>query len=180
MCLTKLNAQDSSSDKWIDSGDVTTINLPTSDNGRVDISKGYSPTNIFGELLRLRVPYSSNNYMSFRNATLTGNNFVPAIFSYNGGNKGSSLFLLGVTNYASDIGSDPLINFDARKYVDNQLKEGEGAAITTRPLFAWRNYTSVHMQMLANGNLGLGTTNPQAQLHTTGTVRFGGLPSASR
>ena len=33
--------------------------------------------------------------------------------------------------------------------------------------------------LFRSGNLGVGTTSPQAQLHTTGTVRFGGLPSAS-
>lgn len=68
--------------------------------------------------------------------------------------------------------------FDTRKHVDNTLVTG-GASIVNRPLFAWRNYTTVYMQMQANGNLGIGTTSPQAQLHTTGTVRLSGVPTGA-
>lgn len=87
--------------------------------------------------------------------------------------------MIGVTNslYDESWGA-PMLNFNARKYADNSLSSA-GSPIANRPLFAWTNFTTVHMQMLANGNLGLGTTSPQAQLHTTGTVRLGGLPTGS-
>ena len=71
-----------------------------------------------------------------------------------------------------------MLLFDTRRHADNTLTTG-GDAISHRPLFAWRNYTTVYMQMLANGNLGIGTTFPQAQLHTTGSVRFSGLPGTT-
>lgn len=51
--------------------------------------------------------------------------------------------------------------------------------IQNRPLFSWSNYNSTKMLMKANGYLGIGTTNPTAQLHTTGTVRFQNLGSSS-
>jgi len=35
------------------------------------------------------------------------------------------------------------------------------------------------MTILTNGNVGIGTTTPSAQLHTTGTVRFSGYPSGT-
>jgi hypothetical protein len=48
----------------------------------------------------------------------------------------------------------------------------------TDPLFTVReNSDSTIFQALKNGNVGVGTKTPTAQLHTTGTVRFAGLSS---
>ncbi|WP_375444002.1 tail fiber domain-containing protein [uncultured Fibrella sp.] len=174
---TNCFAQDPSVDRWVDSGDATVVDIPATGSGRITVSKGFSNATTFNELLRIRVNHSANDYISFRNATGT-NSFVPSIFSYNESGNGSSFMLLGVTNYSNDFGNDALINFNARKYFDNSLTSG-GAPIVGRPLFSWNNYTTVYMQMLANGNLGLGTTFPQAQLHTTGSVRFSGLPGTT-
>lgn len=176
LLLPTVSAQDASSDRWTDNGNETVIDLPSTSDGRVVISKGNTFGPPFNELLRLRVSYSANDYMSFRNATFVGNSLVPAIFSYNESGNGSSLMLLGVTNYANDTGNSALINFNARKYNDNTLTTGS-SAITNRPLFSWNNHATNYMQMTANGNLGLGTTSPQAQLHTTGSVRFEGIPT---
>jgi hypothetical protein len=35
------------------------------------------------------------------------------------------------------------------------------------------------LRMATSGNIGIGTNNPQARLHTVGTVRFAGLPSCA-
>ncbi|MEZ0482914.1 tail fiber domain-containing protein [Fibrella aquatica] len=171
-------AQDPSTDRWIDSSDETRITLPTSETGRVVITKGNPGSGGFNEFLRIQPTHSTHEYIGFRNGTTT-NSFVPVLLSYSESNAGSAMVLAGVTNPTYDlINNSPMLLFDTRTHGDNTLSTG-GGAITYRPLFAWRNYTTVHMQMLANGNLGLGTTSPGAQLHTTGSVRFAGLPISS-
>jgi Chaperone of endosialidase len=168
--------QDPTTDRWIDNGDETLISLPASITGRVSIQKdNLNNSNVLSELLRVGVSYAPTDFIGFRNGTTT-NGFNPVLMAYNQSlSRGSTLTMAGVTNYDGDTGTWPMMLFDVRKHTDNTITTG-GTAITTRPLFAWRNYTTVYMQMLANGNLGLGTTSPQAQLHTTSTVRLEGLP----
>lgn len=179
ICITTFCfGQDPSTDRWEDNGDETQILLPSSAVGRVSIWKGYPQSGSFNELFRVGVTHSPSDYIGFRNGT-TGLGFVPVLLSYSqSSNSGSAMVLAGVTNYAGDAGSSPMVLFDVRKHTDGMLIDGANS-INNRPLFAWRNYTTVHMQMLANGNLGLGTISPQAQLHTTGTVRLSGLPSGA-
>ena len=171
--------QDPTTDRWVDNGDETTITSPANITGRVSILKdNLNNPNVLSELLRVGVTYAPVDFIGFRNGTTT-NAFNPVLMAYNQTlTTGSTLTMAGVTNYAGDTGNWPMMLFDVRKHTDNTITTG-GTAITTRPLFAWRNYTTVYMQMLANGNLGVGTTSPQAQLHTTGTVRFAGIPFAS-
>ncbi|WP_431212127.1 hypothetical protein ACQ86N_41275 [Puia sp. P3] len=45
------------------------------------------------------------------------------------------------------------------------------------PLLSVKEFDTVVFRVCKNGNVGVGTTSPQAQLHTTGTVRFAGLTS---
>jgi hypothetical protein len=172
---TALLAQDPSTDRWTDSSDETTVTMPTSETGRVVITKGNPGVGGFNEFLRVQPTHSTREFIGFRNGT-TGSAFVPVLLSYTENNAGSAMVLAAVTSPSSDQTSNsPMVLFDTRSHTDNTLKTGAGS-ILSRPLFAWRNFTTVHMQMLANGNLGLGTTFPQAQLHTNGTVRFAGLP----
>ncbi|KAB7732325.1 tail fiber domain-containing protein [Rudanella paleaurantiibacter] len=178
LTLENAFAQDPSTDRWYDSGEATVIEPPATISGSVIIKKGNIFSSTFNELLRIQTTDSPSDFMSFRNATTRYGSMVPAIFSYNETGSGSSLMLIGVTNYSNDYGESAIMRFDARKYFNNSLSGGDGA-ITGRPLFSWANFTTIHMQMLANGNLGLGTISPQAQLHTTGTVRLGGLPSGA-
>ncbi|GAB3712581.1 hypothetical protein GCM10027592_51150 [Spirosoma flavus] len=170
--------QDPSSDRWIDNGDETQITLPSSLSGRVSILKGNPNANTYNELLRVGVTHAPTDFIGFRNGTTT-NGFNPVLLAYNESlTNGSTLTMAGMTNYAGDVGNWPMMLFDVRKQTDNTLTSG-AAPIDNRPLFAWRNHTTVYMQMLANGNIGVGTTSPQAQLHTTGSVRFSGVPSGS-
>jgi hypothetical protein len=168
-------AQDPSTDRWQDVGDETQLTAPTSETGRVVITKGNPDVGGFNEFLRIQPSHSVREYIGFRNGT-GGNNFVPVLLSYTENNAGSAMVLAAVTSPNNDQNSNsPMVLFDTRSHTDNTLKTGAGS-ILSRPLFAWRNFTTVHMQMLANGNLGVGTTFPTAQLHTTGGVRFAGLP----
>jgi len=47
------------------------------------------------------------------------------------------------------------------------------------PIFTAREGTSYLFKVMRNGYVGIGAASPQAQLHTTGTVRFGGLTNDS-
>ncbi|CCG99142.1 Long tail fiber protein p37 Protein Gp37 [Fibrella aestuarina BUZ 2] len=171
-------AQEPAVGRWTNTGDETRITLPTSETGRVVITKDNPCASGYNELLRMQVATSPREYIGFRNGT-TGSMLVPVLLSYTENNAGSAMVLASVTNPVNDLNSNsPMILFDTRTQTDNTLKTGAGALLS-RPLFSWRNYTTVHMQMAANGNLGLGTQRPQAQLHTTGTVRFGGIPTGS-
>lgn len=164
-------SQDPSSDRWFDNGDNTNINIPP--NGQVYLNKNA----VYGtgeEFKKFKVSDSQYDFLSIRNATGLDNKFVPWIFGYNQTESRVSLFISGVTNYTSDIGTDPVVVFDARKFSDIETY-ANGSAISSRSLFQWRSYTTNYMTLSANGSLGIGASVPQAQLHTTGTVRFGGL-----
>ncbi|GAB3491559.1 hypothetical protein GCM10027341_04710 [Spirosoma knui] len=168
--------QDPTPDKWVDNGDETQITLPSTVTGKVSILKGNPNAETFNELLRVGVTHAPSDFIGFRNGTTT-NGFNPVLLAYNQSlPSGSTLTLAGVTDYNGDTGDWPMMLFDARKHTDNTITTG-GTTISSRPLFAWRNYTTVYMQMQANGNLGVGTMSATAQLHTTGTVRFAGVPS---
>lgn len=86
------------------------------------------------------------------------------------------MVLAGMTSPSGDAGALPMMLFDVRRHTDNTLLTGV-ASIINRPLFSWCNYIITHMQMSANGNLGIGTQLPQAKLHTTGSIRFEGVPT---
>jgi flagellar biosynthesis chaperone FliJ len=169
-----LFAQDPSSDRWVDNGDDTQITIPSS-GGKIQIDKNFIYD--WEDILKIRVTDAPNDFFKIRNATGLNSKFVPWILGSNQTDSRVSLFISGVTNYAYDTGSEPLIIFDARKYTDTDNLIN-GTSISNRSLFDWRSYTTSYMRMNANGYLGIGTSLPQAQLHTTGTVRFQGLSSA--
>ncbi|WP_394992727.1 tail fiber domain-containing protein [Emticicia sp.] len=166
-------SQDPSPDRWYDNGDNTNVNIPP--NGRINLLRDAENSSALEEFKRFKVSDAPYDFLSIRNATVTNNNFIPWIFAHNQTDARVSLFISGVTNYDYDTGSEPVIVFDARKYTDPNTSLAGGAAISNRSLFQWRNYITNYMTLSANGSLGIGVTTPQAQLHTTGTVRFGGL-----
>ncbi|WP_435356286.1 tail fiber domain-containing protein [Emticicia sp. SJ17W-69] len=168
-------SQDPSSDRWYDYGDNTNINIPI--NGRINVSKDAENSYALEEFKRFRVSDAQYDFLSIRNATVTDNIFIPWIFGHNQTDSRVSLFISGVTNYNNDIGNAPLIVFDARKYYDPSSSLAGGSSVYNRSLFQWRNYVTNYMTLSANGSLGIGTEAPQAQLHTTGSVRFEGLSS---
>lgn len=75
-----------------------------------------------------------------------------------------------LANGATDSGTEPLINYNAR--IGQSL-------VVTRPLFNWSNYDSVKMTMLANGNVGIGTETPVAKLDVSGNTRITGTLTAT-
>ena len=53
------------------------------------------------------------------------------------------------------------------------------ALVINRPLFAWENGNTQIMRILANGNVGVGTTTPTTRFHTFGSLRFESIPTVT-
>ncbi|AEV99268.1 hypothetical protein A4D02_32220 [Niastella koreensis] len=100
-----------------------------------------------------------------------------------GGNDGriyvtSPNFHIGfaMTNSISDE-TDPIhITSNSGNTLDGiVVQRGPRSTSMLDPIFTAREGTDDVFKVLRNGYVGIGAPAPQAQLHTTGTVRFGGL-----
>lgn len=139
------------------------------DNGKVgigttspyyllDIINTYTPTEAF---LRLRVQDAPDDYLAVTNFTGADGQFIPLIKGHHTSDNRFSLALMGQTTDINDNGTNALVSFDARRTT---------GPVQTRPLFAWRSYTTNKMLMLANGNLGIGTEAPEHKLDVRGVI----------
>jgi len=172
-----VRAQDASPDRWVDEGESTNINLPQ--NGRLIVTKSaVSDINTLENIAQWKMSDAPFDFFKIINATGVSNTFIPMLYGHNQSDLRASLFVTASTDYASDYGNEPILLFDARKY-GNAETLSDGAEIANRTLFRWQSYKTPYMSLIANGSLGIGTTTPQAQLHTTGSVRFDGLPNAA-
>ncbi|BFP40640.1 hypothetical protein FGF1_14850 [Flavobacteriaceae bacterium GF1] len=124
----------------------------------IDVINEHQPTESF---LRFRVKDAPDDYLQIVNATGSPNQFIPLIRGYHVSDNRYSMQMSGVTSEANDTGAIALINFDARR---------SNGPIQTRPLFVWTSYTEKKMTMLANGNLGIGTTTPDSKLAVNGNI----------
>lgn len=123
-----------------------------------DVINTYTPTESF---LRFRVADAPDDYLAIINTTGAPGQFIPKITGFHSSDDRYSLILSGTTSELNDSGTNALVNFDARR---------TGSPIQNRPLFVWTSYTTKMMTMLANGNLGIGTTSPAHKLEVRGSM----------
>ncbi len=131
----------------------------TTPTARLDIISNTGQTET---LTRFRISDASNDYLSIANATGSANQFIPSFRGHHESDNRYSIQFIGSTSPTNDTGTNALVNFDARR---------SAGPIETRPLFTWTSYTTKMMTMSANGNLGLGTTTPNAKLDVRGSIK---------
>jgi len=112
-------------------------------------------------IARFKVDDAPNDNFQIHNSTTVGGQFIPLLVGHHQSDNRYSISIMGSTIESMDNGSNPLVNFDARR---------TNGPIQNRPLFNWTNYNNSRMIMDANGNLGIGTTNPQNKLSVNGTI----------
>ncbi|MFS4457362.1 hypothetical protein [Maribacter sp. 2304DJ31-5] len=112
-------------------------------------------------LARFQVEDAPTDYFQIVNATGAGGQFIPAIKGHRESDNRYSVQFMGQTNDSNDTGNNALVNFDARRAT---------GPIQNRPLFVWTSFSNKYMTMLANGGLGIGTTNPLSKLDVRGGI----------
>ena len=114
-------------------------------------------------LTRYRIADAPNDYLQIANSTGSPNQFIPVIKGHHQSDNRYSIQFMGTTSEGNDVGGNAVVNFDARR---------TNGPISNRPLFLWTSYTTKMMTMTANGNLGIGTTNPNGwKLAVNGKIR---------
>lgn len=137
--------------------------------------------------LQFKVTDAPNDVLEIVNHTSTNGQFAPAIWAHRESGNGNALALSAHITSAVDNGTTPIINIVAAKGIfDNNAPYasqfpwgdgGSGLPILNRPLLSVSNAYTAQLLLAANGNLGIGTTNPLSTLHTVGSVRFQSLPT---
>lgn len=108
------------------------------------------------------------------NGTSTDSRFSGSIMGYNSTDAGQAadVFEARVTS-GVDTGAVPLMQFRSRQISGDPL-DGTTTDVATRPTHAFYNQNSQNVTILANGNLGIGTTVPQGKLSVNGFVSING------
>lgn len=135
-------------------------------------------------LARFSVSDAANDFLEIVNSTQYNNQFAPNLWAHRVSDNRLAFRLFASINSNVDNGNNPITVFrtELRNTINDSYPFPWGthyAEVQNRPLFAWENSNSTKMLMKANGYLGLGTTNPTAQFHSTGTLRFQNLPNAT-
>ncbi len=127
-------------------------------------------TSLGETIAKFTVSDDADNFFIVQNTTQTDGYFAPSITGHNESlSSASGLYVIGEIDSESDAGTTAVLSFNARR---------SEAAVQTRPLFRWRNYTTTEMLMDVNGNLGINTTSPSYTLHVTGTAAVTNTPAA--
>ena len=119
------------------------------------------------EIIRFQVS-DSTTQLRVSNGTTADGVFAPSIVSVQNNTNITALGLTGQILDVDDTGTSPINTYTARR---------TGSAVTTRPLFRWRNFTTNLMDITADGTLAIGTITPNlsALVDITSTTK-GFLP----
>ncbi len=109
--------------------------------------------------------------LRIKNGTSANGQYIPHIIGHRESDSRHTLHLTASTSGANDIITNrPLMIFDSRiiDYTDvvtDDINSQEN--VVNRLLFGWYNYDEIKMTLSANGNLGLGTINPEAKIQVS-------------
>ncbi|WP_299899728.1 tail fiber protein [uncultured Aquimarina sp.] len=127
----------------------------TNPGSKLEIKSNSGETESF---MKMSVSDAPSDYLQVSNATGGANRFLPLIKGNVQSSNISSLLFIASTDAVNDNnGSSSMMRFDTRRSSNDQ-------GIATRPLFQWTNFDQKLMTMTANGNVGIGTTNPIEKL----------------
>jgi hypothetical protein len=120
-------------------------------------------------ILKCTLSDSGNDVFEIFNGTSIDGRFVPSFSGANFSNSASNcLSFLGQTVSGNDIGTSALVTFIARITASQtDPNNSTFTDVANRPLFYWANWATPVMQILANGNLGIGTTSPTSKLQVS-------------
>jgi hypothetical protein len=123
-------------------------------------------------IVRVQVS-DSNAYLAINNAVTADSVFVPEVLGRGDSTNSLTAIVMGAyIDPTQDVGTSPVTVFRSGL--------ASIANVTTRPLFDFRNLLTSVMLIDANGDLGIGTSNPTSRLTvvTTGSTT-GSYPATS-
>ena len=110
----------------------------------------------------------TDEYVRIGNTNATVGEFAGAIWGRNDNANSAAFSFVATADLDPTSNTVPVMLFNSQFGTD---------PVTNRPLFSWTNDGAAQMTMIANGNLGIGTTNPSGTLEVAGTAyinSFGG------
>ena len=110
----------------------------------------------------------TDEYVRIGNTNATVGEFSGAIWGRNDNANSAAFSFVATADLDPTANTVPVMLFNSQFGTD---------PVTNRPLYSWTNDGSAQMTMIANGNLGIGTTNPSGTLEVAGTAyinSFGG------
>ena len=120
--------------------------------------------------LKARLSEGGNNIFELVNSTITNGVYVPALSGYvDSSNALHSLEMRGLVsaaNDASDSSTSGVLTFTAMR-TDSSTNPNQGTFtnIQNRRLFTFNNQSGPLLTIAASGNVGIGTSSPQAPFH---------------
>ncbi|MBW8051283.1 MAG: hypothetical protein FVQ77_13260 [Cytophagales bacterium] len=137
----------------------------TTPTARLTISSPSVSSPNFEMPLRTEVADASGDFFQIVNSTGNTGQYIPLLWGHHETDNRQALALLATITSAKDDSARPIMTFDSRIADGNVFSEP-----FIRPLFAWTSVGNPKMTMLANGNLGIATINPQEKFHVNGNI----------